>query len=338
MTALVTACGGSSTTSAGGVPSLPVVSGVEKPTLNVSVLPSLDSAGFFVALNEGLFSQEGLKINYEPASGDSSQVVQQQMSGQVDISDNDYVSYVESQVSHQADLKIFAEGSVLEPGDQVIMAMPTSPITTLTKLRGHYLGVESEQSIGYMLVKAVLAEHGISIGTAHTADSVWLPPHPIGFMDMGPALSGGQVAAAVMTEPQASLYSEQWGAVPIADLDQGDTEQFPIVGYAVTSAWAAKYPRTLDAFYTALEAGQQIADTDRAAVEQAYEALNGAPAGHVDAPVAAMMALNNYPVSTDPSRLQRTITLMRQSGLLTKTFNISSMLIYPQAGGDTADS
>ncbi len=30
-----------------------------KPNLNVAVVPALDSAGFFVALNEGLFKARG---------------------------------------------------------------------------------------------------------------------------------------------------------------------------------------------------------------------------------------------------------------------------------------
>ena len=40
----------------------------EKTTLNVSVVPAMDSAGFFVALNQGLFAKEGLTINYTPAT------------------------------------------------------------------------------------------------------------------------------------------------------------------------------------------------------------------------------------------------------------------------------
>jgi ABC-type nitrate/sulfonate/bicarbonate transport system substrate-binding protein len=34
-------------------------SSVEKPTLNVAVVPALDSAGFFVALYQGLFKARG---------------------------------------------------------------------------------------------------------------------------------------------------------------------------------------------------------------------------------------------------------------------------------------
>ena len=42
--------------------------GVEKPDLNVAVVPALDSAGFFVALNEHLFAKQGLNVPSSPPS------------------------------------------------------------------------------------------------------------------------------------------------------------------------------------------------------------------------------------------------------------------------------
>ena len=44
-------------------------------------------------------------------------------------------------------------------------------------------------------------------------------------------------------------------------------------GCAVTRQWAAVHPGALAAFRAAFEQGQEIADTDRTAVEQAMEAL-----------------------------------------------------------------
>src|ERR1700759_980721 len=49
----------------------------EKGTLNVGVVPAMDSAGFFIALHDGLFAKEGLKINYTPAVSSETAVAQQ---------------------------------------------------------------------------------------------------------------------------------------------------------------------------------------------------------------------------------------------------------------------
>src|SRR6185437_5584024 len=72
----------------------------EKATLNVGVVPAMDSAGFFIALHDGLFAKEGLKINYSPAVS-SETAVAQQLKGQLDISAGNYVSYInEAAIDH----------------------------------------------------------------------------------------------------------------------------------------------------------------------------------------------------------------------------------------------
>jgi NitT/TauT family transport system substrate-binding protein len=65
----------------------------EKTTLNVAVVPAMDSAGFFIALHDGLFAKEGLTVNYSPAIS-SETAVAQQLKGQLDITGGNYVSYV----------------------------------------------------------------------------------------------------------------------------------------------------------------------------------------------------------------------------------------------------
>jgi NitT/TauT family transport system substrate-binding protein len=128
-----------------------------------------------------------------------------------------------------------------------------------------------------------------------------------------------------MSEPFATQLAEQHGGVTLADLSSGATEQFPVEGYAVTKAWAAANPNTLKAFQIALDAGQEIADANRAAVEAAFVALPQG-AGHVDQRTAALMALSNYPLGIDPIRLQRVADVMQQFGLLKHRFNIGQLL------------
>jgi NitT/TauT family transport system substrate-binding protein len=321
---LCAGCGTTSSSSgATGAPVLTKVGNLEKTTLNVTLLPAIDAAGFFVALHEGLFKQEGLTINYLPAFGD--EVIAAQAKGKYDITGMNYVSYIQAQVSHVADLRIIAEGSLLEPGDQVIMAMPHSRIQTLAGLRGHVLGVSADKNIGFLLVKSALTQNGIpaKTSTGFSANSVMFPPAGFPFPATQP-LASGQVAAADMSEPFATLMAEQYGAVTIADLDKGATHQFPMVGFAVTKAWAKTNPNTLLAFQTALLAGQEIADTNRAAVEAAFVALQGP--GHVDQRTAALMALNNYPLSISEIRLQRVADVMQQFGFLTQHFDIRELL------------
>jgi NitT/TauT family transport system substrate-binding protein len=293
--------------------------GLEKSTLNVAVVPAVDSAGFFVALHEGLFQKEGLTINYTPAVS-SDTVIDRQIAGKYDITGGNYVSYVQHYVQDHQPLEIIAEGSVMQQGTQAIYTLPDSKIKTLAGLKGHLLGINAPGNINYLLAASVLTENGISLS------AVKFPAQPIPFPEMAGELAAGKIAAAAMPEPFATAAGQKYGAVVLADLNQGATQSFPIQGYATTRSWARQNPGTLKAFLAALEQGQEIADTSRAAVEQAMEALNGPQNGQVPPIVAAVMAINIYPIGIDIARLQRVPDVMYQFGLLRTRFDISQMI------------
>jgi NitT/TauT family transport system substrate-binding protein len=301
----------------------------EKPVLNVAVVPAVDSAGFFVALDRGLFKAQGLTVNFVPVSS-SETAIAKQVAGAYDITGGNYVSYIQAQQEHRANLDIFAEGSVMGPGTQGIYTLPDSPVTTLADLKGQTVAINAPDNILFLLTASVLAEHGVSPSSVHFAS--------IPFPEMTDELKSAAVNAAVMPEPYASGAEEAQGGVPLADLDQGATTSFPVEGYVVTKKWAAEHPRTLAAFYRALEQGQRIADVSRAAAEQAMVGMP-APFG-VSAETAAVMALDTYPVSTGPVgsvdkiRLQRVVDVMRQFLGFGK-FDIGSMLMSSasSAGG-----
>jgi NitT/TauT family transport system substrate-binding protein len=302
----------------------------EQTTLNVGVVPAMDSAGFFVALNEGLFTKEGLKINYSPATS-SETAIQQQVKGQLQVTAGNYVSYVQAVAEQHQPLEIVSEGSVMQQGAQTLFVMPSSHITELSQLKGKLIGVNAPQNIDYLLGVSVLKENGIDpsdvkFPTAKDKASAAFGG-AIPFPDMGQDLASGELSAAIMPEPFASLAEQDFGAVPLADLNQGATSDFPIEGYVVTKAWAAANPNTLQRFLAALSAGQEIADTDRSAVETAFEKLASAPDGQVPAQIAAVMSLDTYPIGIDPTRLQRVADVMYQFGLLTSNYNINKMLM-----------
>jgi NitT/TauT family transport system substrate-binding protein len=293
--------------------------GLEKTTLNVAVVPAVDSAGFFVALHEGLFQKEGLTINYTPAVS-SDTVIDRQVAGKYDITGGNYVSYVQHYAQDHQPLEIIAEGSVMQQGTQAIYTLPDSKIKTLAGLKGHLLGINAPGNINYLLAASVLTENGISLS------AVKFPSQPVPFPEMAGELAAGKIAAAAMPEPFATAAEQKYGAVVLADLNQGATQSFPIQGYAATGSWVRQNPGTLKAFLAALEQGQQIADTSRAAVEQAMEALNGPQNGQVPPIVAAVMAINIYPLGIDVARLQRIPDVMYQFGLLRTRFDISQMI------------
>jgi NitT/TauT family transport system substrate-binding protein len=318
------ATGGSGGNSSDGIPTLPKVGNLEKTTLNVAVLPAIDSAGFFVALHDGLFAQEGLTVKYSPAFGDS--VIGPQVKGQYDITGNNYVSYIQKQVSGQANLEIIAEGSVLQPGCEVIVAMPSSPVRSFREIVGNVLGVNADANVGFLLVASRAANSGITLQTTgFSGTAIDLPSKPVNFPAV-PDLLDKHVNVAILSEPFVTQMELQQGAVPVADMDQGSTREFPIEGYAVTRAWARANPNTLKAFQIALQAGQRLADTSRTQVEQAFDSLPKNDPAYVNPQIAALISLDSYPLGVSQSRLQRVADVMLQFGFLKSRFNVTQML------------
>jgi ABC-type nitrate/sulfonate/bicarbonate transport system substrate-binding protein len=70
------------------------------------------------------------------------------------------LSYIQAQQEHRANLDIFAEGSVMEPGTQGIYTLPDSPVATLADLKGQTVAINAPDNILFLLTASVLAEHG----------------------------------------------------------------------------------------------------------------------------------------------------------------------------------
>jgi len=295
------------------------VSGLEKTNLTVGAVPVADEAGLYIAQDKGLFAAEGLHVTIDPilSSADSTKG---QNDGKFDITAGNAVSYVQDQVTHQSDLEIVAEGSLMQANNQALYTLPESPVTNIADLKGRRIGVNVLNNIGTLLISSVLAEHGMSVHDVHFV--------PVQFPLLGQALKRHTIDVAWLPEPTASADAQSMGLQELADLDQGATAGFPVGWYVVTKAWAKKYPRTLAAFLDALRQGQQIADSNRTAVEQAMEKL---PAPFTVSPViAAVMSIETYPLTIAPDinrvRVQRVADEMLRFHMLTTKFQVSSML------------
>ena len=276
----------------------------EEPDVTVAALPAADLAGLYVAQDYGFFAQQGLHVRIEKIAS-SAAVLAAQEKGQVDITAGSYVAYIAAQAAG-ARFRILAEASALQPDTRVLVISANSPIKSVNDLVGKKIGLNGTNSIGTLLISALLAQRGISPAkVTFVTDSGGFPAMPAELRD-------GTWDAAFLAEPYVTVAGENYGERELADLDQGATLNFPIDGYMATQAWAVKHPKTVAAFVRAIEEGQERADNDRAAVEHAMEESDNLPHR-----VTAVMALPDFPVGpVDETRIQRTAEAMIQFGLL----------------------
>jgi len=291
----------------------PASPAVEKHDLTVGAVPVADSAALYVAQQRGLFRAAGLNVKIVPVvSGETA--IAGQLAGEYDVVLGNYVSYILADALHHDTFRVLAPGSADSPNDSVLLVPARSRIQTIAALKGRTIGVNALNNIGTLLITSLLAENAMGVKHDHIRFKA------IPFPDMTHALRTHQVDAAWMVEPFVT-YAEMTGATPLADTDQGATQNLPVAGYLVTRSWEEKYPGTAAAFKRALLEGQEIASRNLPAVWHGVEKFAKIPAD-----VAGLIALPSYPPVIQPSELQRIANLMLLYNMLGQNFDANQML------------
>jgi NitT/TauT family transport system substrate-binding protein len=189
------------------------------------------------------------------------------------------------------------------------MVPGNSRINTVGQLAGHTIGVNGVNSIGPLLVSALLSAHGVSPA------KVKFVTVPGGFPVIPGQLQRGAWDAAFLAEPYITAAGQQYGQQVLADLDQGAVLNLPVDGYVATQAWARAHPATAAAFTRAIEQGQAIANSDVSAVRAIMAERDGLPPE-----VTGSMALpSSYPVGpVEAVGIQRVAAAMLKFGVLSQ--------------------
>jgi NitT/TauT family transport system substrate-binding protein len=304
MIASVAAC-----STAPGNPELTSASGAQLPSVTVAAIPTADLLGLYIAQDQGLFGRRGLHVTIDKIPS-SQAIIADQLEGQVDISAGSYIPYITAE-AQGARFRILAEASTLAPDTRVLAITPGSRITNIADLIGKKIGVNGANSIGALLISALLLEHGLSPA------KVDFVPDDQGFPAMPGQLEHGAWSAAFLAEPYVTDAEEEYGDRVLADLDQGAMADFPIDGYVTTAAWADKHPQLAAAFDRAIEEGQELANTDPVAAQLAM-----ARSDSLSSQVTAVMALPRFPTGpVDATRIQREADAMLEFGMLSSAYS-----------------
>jgi NitT/TauT family transport system substrate-binding protein len=275
--------------------------------VTVAAIPAVDLAGLYIAQARGLFARQGLHVKVVPVPSAQS-IIDDQLASKIDISAGSYVAYIAAQATG-ARFRILAEASTLSPDTRALVVTGSSRITNVAQLAGRKIGVNGVNSIGTLLVAALLSAHGLSPAR------VKFVTDPDGFPTMPGTLQRGAWAAAFLAEPYITAAGQQYGQQVLADLDQGAVQNLPVDGYVATQAWAQAHPATAAAFTRAIEQGQAIANSDTAAVEAIMARNDGLPPQ-----VTGSMALpSSYPVGpVQEASIQRVAAVMLKFGVLSQ--------------------
>jgi NitT/TauT family transport system substrate-binding protein len=286
--------------------------GLERSTLKVSVMPTIDLAPFHLAVRNGSFKAEGLTVEFSVApSGPVS--VTKMVSGEADIAYSSYTPFFVAKSQNAADIKLVADGSAAAPNTTMVLATPNSPVKSITDMPGRRVAVTARSTIGDLLTMAALKDKQVD----YTGIQWVTMPFP----DMAASMLRGDVDAAFLTEPFITQAKQSVGAVPIFDTATGPTADFPTAGYGATAKFVADNPKTVAAFQRVM--AKATADAaDRAKIEPLMTEF-----AKVDKDTAAKATLLAFKSTLDAGSLQRVPDLMVEFGVLKQKIDVATMIV-----------
>lgn len=289
--------------------------GVEKPSIRVAILTTVDLATLWLAQEGGYFKAEGLEVQTDiGASGQDT--LTRMVDGKDDLALSTYTLFFLAKSSGTADLKLISDATSASPRSNEVVTVPNSPVKTVNDLSGKRIAISSKNAASDVLTRSVMRDHGID------ADKVTWVPMPL--PEMGAALAQGRVDAAYQPEPFLTQAAKTAGAYPVIDAASGSTQAFPLTGYGATAKWARDHPKTLAAFQRAM------LNATRAAVDRARVEPLVVRNARVDQDIASLMVMPAFGSTLDARRIQRVPDLLQQLGVVQTKIDASSM-IAPQA-------
>ncbi|MGA5763100.1 ABC transporter substrate-binding protein [Nonomuraea bangladeshensis] len=278
-------------------PSLPL----ERSTIKVGFVPTVESAVLFVAQRMGYFQEEGLSVQAVFLSG-STFGVPMLGANRLDLAQLDYATVFKAN-EHGKDLKIVTASHQSAPGTLAVVVNATSKVRTVAGLKRKRIAVPELGGLPPLALTAVLERAGL------TSEDVVLIEIP--YQQMLGGLKQGRYDAALLAEPFITLGREGGQVRVVGDAMSGDLANLQTSGMTATEDWIRRNPRTLAAFQRALGKARRLVTADP---EQARAALPVYT--RISAKAARNATLGSYPDQLDPTHLTRIAVLARAHGWL----------------------
>lgn len=311
----LTACGGdkepaTATAGATAAASTAAASGLEKTELLVGVVPVPSSAALFIAEKKGFFKEEGLTVKTEIIQAPQA-VMPKIINGSMDAFLTSYVSLMSINDSGAAKIKLFQHSQEAAPGIAGVVVPKGSTVKTAADLKGKTIAVNALKALGQTVTNAHLAEAGVKPEEVKYV--------AVQFADQIGALASGKIDAAWLVEPFLTA-AKAAGNTQVIDTMDGPTAGVPIDGWGVSEDWLTKNPKTAAAFHRALAKAQQLASTDRNAINEVVPTYTQIPAA-----AASAMKLGTFSMEPDMANVQKLADLLTSYGYLKTKPDVASI-------------
>ncbi|HJF13464.1 MAG TPA: ABC transporter substrate-binding protein [Enteractinococcus helveticum] len=222
-------------------------------TLKVGVLPNIEALPIYIAAENGIFEEHGLKVEPVPAQGGAA-LLPAVLEGSTDIGFSNILTHMTA-VERGLGTTIVASGphtmnpDTLEPvgehNSSVLAVTSDSGIEDVSDLAGKTISVNALGGIQEVAVRNAIDSTG---GDSESIELVELP-----LSQAEGALSGGRVDAVSVNEPFTTVVLEAGHreiASPFSDFEHAASN---VSIYFATEAYAEENPEVIERFRAALD-------------------------------------------------------------------------------------
>jgi NitT/TauT family transport system substrate-binding protein len=286
--------------------------GPEQTEITIGVLPIVDVAPVYLALERGFFAAEGLDVSVELVQGGAA-AIPALIGGDLDFSYGNWVSFLLAN-QEGIELRAVAGGVAATPGFTELLALPDSGLAGAPEsLAGTTIALNTLNNIGELAVRSILRASGLDV------DDIQLFEVP--FPEMGAALERGDVDVIWASEPVPTVVKSDLDAVVVADSFGGEMEGFPVAGYQATADFVAENPRTVAAFQRALAAAAAIGQDEP---ERLIEVITGYT--NLAPEIVGQLSLPRYEASIDAATLERVRDALVEFGMLSEGLDVEPLV------------
>lgn len=224
----------------------------ESVTLRIALLPVLDALPMYVAQQEGLFTTQGIKVEFIPVASapERDQLI---AAGQADGMINEAVSVM---VNNKNEVRVqivrYARAATSDSPLFHILASGKSEIQDIPGLKGVEIGISTGTVIEYLTDRLLEAE-GFQPGEIK---KVAVPKIP----DRMALLASGQLKAAMLPDPTFALSMQQ-GAREIINDSRHPEYSFSTITFR--KAVIDQHPEAIRAFLKAIEDATTLINADQ---------------------------------------------------------------------------
>lgn len=296
----------------------PPTSSAEATTLSVGLIPIIDVAPFYLAIDKGWFAAEGLTVEPQIAQTGAATAAAV-VSGQQQIGFAAIAPLLQAQVQGLPLELVAPSISSLPPeppdpnGNNPVVVRSDSDIQTAADLNGRTIAVNALEAVAELIVRAAADRLGAD---ASTIEFVAIP-----FPEMIPALEAGRVDAVALVPPfyEAALQAGHRAAFFSYPYD-GDA-RFPLAAWFSSSDVIDSDPDAVERFAGVMRQANAYAQDHPDEVRAIVPTYTQMPAE-----VAQKIFLPEFDTELDVAGIQREAELMVEYGLVDELPDVAALV------------